>query len=78
MADDKILAIPTKSKKLRRYKDLKDVSIILLKRLKEFFNYYKDYKKVKVSRWLGKKQAEKEINKAKENYNKRYVKHQRQ
>ena len=68
LTDDKILAIPAKSKKLRRYKDLKYISNNLLKELKEFFTYYKDYKKVKVSKWLNKKEAEKEIKKAKESY----------
>jgi inorganic pyrophosphatase len=72
--DDKILAVLEKDPRYQEFKDLKNVPKHLLKEIEHFFTHYKDLegKRVKVLKWLNKKQAEKEIKSAQENYSKHF------
>jgi len=71
--DEKIIAVPVP--KIDpvdgNYNDVKDIPLSIKDKIKHFFEYYKSLepgKWVKVKNWLGKKEAEKLIEKSIKNY----------
>ena len=74
--DSKIICVPAADPHFEHYTDKNDISDHFLRELKHFFEIYKHLqgKKVKVLNFLGKKDAEKTIIKAKEKYKKEILK----
>jgi inorganic pyrophosphatase len=71
--DEKIIAVPLpKIDPIEgNYNDVKDIPLALRNKIKHFFEYYKSLepgKWVKVKDWLGRKEAEKMIEKGIKNY----------
>ena len=72
--DAKVLAVPTKDPRWKNTKDIKDIAPHLLDEIKHFFKVYKDLqgKKVDVGAWRNSKEAERDVKKSVELYQKKY------
>ncbi|MDR0676661.1 MAG: inorganic diphosphatase [Elusimicrobiota bacterium] len=74
--DKKIIAIPSQDPSLNQYKDISELPIHTFEEIRHFFEVYKnlELKKVVVERILGKKNAEKIIEKSIKIYKEKFCK----
>lgn len=73
--DDKILAVPVNDPRFEQIKDLADLPPHFKKEISNFWENYSELqseKKIKVEGWSGKDRAEEMIQKARENYQKKF------
>ncbi len=74
--DAKVLAVPTADPRWRNTKDISDLEPHYLEEISHFFTVYKDLqkKKVKVGEWRNKEEAQKDVEKSIELYQKSHGK----
>jgi inorganic pyrophosphatase len=74
--DAKVLAVPTADPRWKNTKDISDLEPHFLEEIKHFFTVYKDLqkKKVEVGAWRDRNEANKDVEKSIDQYQKAYPK----